>query len=411
MVNLNGFPNIDEATFAGQLTAEEADTSNFIPSNRDRRLFQQALDIARSKFCTNITTHSTYSHDSVQDYPRATKNIGLSKRKSSFDEWEETDIPKVEVLILGRWELRPWYAAPLPAEFFESDYPGIQDKSTRPGPVIFGDLKKLWACEWCLKFFRSRETLETHIRIKCFERLPPGSEIYRKGNLSVFEVNGRFSRSFCQRLCLFSKMFLDHKAIYNDVESFLFYILVEWDIDLCVYQGREGDIVSRAKIEAETDTKVPRFEESVKKYNTLDRTVESVSWSIAAYFSKEKESKKNYNLSCIMTLPHHQRKGYGAFLIDFSYLLSRRQLIFEGTPERPLTDLGLAAYVKYWCFRISECLINNSDCHIFNANDSVMDKSAGDVCRSTKSSPIRKTSRISHRNSSKLKYFNSIFLK
>jgi len=36
------------------------------------------------------------------------------------------------------------------------------------------------------------------------------------------------------------------------------------------------------------------------------------------YFSKEKSSPKSYNLSCIMTLPIHQRKGFGQFLIDFS---------------------------------------------------------------------------------------------
>ncbi len=38
----------------------------------------------------------------------------------------------------------------------------------------------------------------------------------------------------------------------------------------------------------------------------------------AGYFSKEKQSFLNYNLSCIMVLPPHQRKGYGRALIDFS---------------------------------------------------------------------------------------------
>ena len=35
-----------------------------------------------------------------------------------------------------------------------------------------------------------------------------------------------------------------------------------------------------------------------------------------------------YNLSCLLVLPQHQRKGYGKVLIDFSYLLSKVCRIF-----------------------------------------------------------------------------------
>jgi len=35
---------------------------------------------------------------------------------------------------------------------------------------------------------------------------------------------------------------------------------------------------------------------------------------------QEKFCRQKYNLSCIMTLPQHQRQGYGRFLIDFSQL-------------------------------------------------------------------------------------------
>jgi hypothetical protein len=70
-------------------------------------------------------------------------------------------------------------------------------------------------------------------------------------------------------------MFLDHKSLFYDVEPFLFYVITESD---------------------------------------------SIGARFVGYFSKEKQSPKDYNVSCIMTLPVRQRKGWGNLLIDLSEL-------------------------------------------------------------------------------------------
>lgn len=64
---------------------------------------------------------------------------------------------------------------------------------------------------------------------ECTHRQPVGKEIYRKGTLSIWEVDGREHKIYCQNLCLLAKLFLDHKTLYFDVEPFLFYILCEVD--------------------------------------------------------------------------------------------------------------------------------------------------------------------------------------
>jgi len=62
----------------------------------------------------------------------------------------------------------------------------------------------------------------------------PGRTAVADPPLSVYEVDGCTDKIYCQNLCLLSKLFLDHKTLYFDVEPFLFYVFCEDDAEGCV---------------------------------------------------------------------------------------------------------------------------------------------------------------------------------
>lgn len=204
-----------------------------------------------------------------------------SEKPKKYTADDEFKIKNVGKICIRNFLVDTWYFSPYPKE------------------VIANGIAYL--CEFCLYYLPTQEQLSEHCKT-CELRHPPGTKIYEQGDLSFFELDGFIQKNYCRNLALLSKLFLDHKSLYYDIDVFMFYVLCRKD---------------------------------------------EMGYQIVGYFSKEKISEMGYNLACILTLPYEQRKGYGKVLIDFSYMLSKKDNKIAG-PEKPLSDLGLLSYRAYW---------------------------------------------------------------
>lgn len=233
-------------------------------------------------------------------------------------------------------------------------------------------LERLYVCPCCFKYSKELMAWCIHMRLCIENQKVPGEKVYihprgmskipiqssqtpskrggmgRKileveyeevvtnGEYSIWEVDGDENTLFCQNLSLFAKLFLETKSVCYDVQSFKYYILVY--------------------------TAPPR----VKDPSGVD-----IKHRILGFFSKEKMSWDCNNLACILIFPPWQGKGLGSLLMGVSYEISRRERIMGG-PEKPLSEMGLIAYKRFWGSEIARYLLIQ-ELSTENDRDSLLD--------------------------------------
>ncbi len=75
-----------------------------------------------------------------------------------------TKVKNINCIEFGKHTIDTWYFSPFPKEY--------------------ADVDKLYFCEFCLNFYKTKDLLKRHLA-RCSLRHPPGNEIYRDGSVSM----------------------------------------------------------------------------------------------------------------------------------------------------------------------------------------------------------------------------------
>ncbi|KAJ5574162.1 uncharacterized protein N7459_008589 [Penicillium hispanicum] len=234
----------------------------------------------------------------------------------------------VQNVVLGDLRFKPWY------------------QSIYPEDLVAKDVDNLYVCGWCFRYSCDEGAFVAHTRACEHRTTPPGTKVYDHGGYAVWEVDGEEHKLFGQNLSLFAKLFLDHKTVFFDVSTFLYYILTF------------------------TDPNNP------DNYHVL------------GFFSKEKLSWDANNLACICVFPPYQHKQLGKLLMGISYKLSGWEFPggYIGGPEKPLSDLGQKSYNRFWAERIARYLLCGK--HSENSDEPDQQKTSS-ASKASRKRPLR----------------------
>nr|CAH8843567.1 unnamed protein product [Trichobilharzia regenti] len=101
-------------------------------------------------------------------------SLDSTTQKLELEHQEFTRVKFIDQIQFGKYEIDTWYFSPYPEECRQ--------------------VKKLWICEYCLKYMKYCETWLKHVQYTCKMKHPPGKEIYNHGNLCVYELDGNVQK-------------------------------------------------------------------------------------------------------------------------------------------------------------------------------------------------------------------------
>lgn len=280
---------------SGEVLTKHGKICKLNPDSRPQREKKVKVEY---KTTTSVT--KTLKYDETEELSVVSSSTFTTNEKIEQELHDLTNVKTIQTVVYDGHKLHPHYYSPYPLNEL--------CKSTRD---------TIYICKKTFHFFTSyKEFCKNHVYHPC---QPPGLVIYEddEHHLQVYQINpstSDYARQFCQRLALFSKLFIDHKTLFFDnCDEFVFY---------AAYIRQE----------------------------------------FVGYFSKESdiEFNANYNnLSCFMVLPFYQRRGYGSFLASLSDMIAQANSQNLSGPEFPLSSSGRSTYFHYWAWRIHESL-NNS---------------------------------------------------
>lgn len=93
------------------------------------------------------------------------------------DRRQPSRVKHIDFVQIGNFELAAWYHSPY--------------------PDVYRTAKKLFVCQYCLKYCCEYKSLCHHMK-ECTRRRPPGKLIYTDGRHSVWEVDGKEHKLYCQ---------------------------------------------------------------------------------------------------------------------------------------------------------------------------------------------------------------------